>query len=97
MTGHPWLSPFWLEQHPQKPKSSRNRPHASRVSSIKFRKGGHTTMSRVDEYRRYAAECLRIAQETSDPEAKARLLNMAQKWRELGKKAEEGAADDAKP
>ena len=59
--------------------------------------GGATTMSRVAEYRRYAAECLRIAQETSDPEAKARLLNMAQKWRELGKKAEEGAADDAKP
>ena len=43
-------------------------------------------MSRVDEYRRYAAECLRIAQETSDPEAKARLLNMAQKWRELSER-----------
>ena len=52
-------------------------------------------MSRVDEYRRYAAECLRIAQETSDPEPKARLLNMAQKWRELGEKAEEVAASDA--
>ena len=55
---------------------------------------GATTMSRVDEYRRYAAECLRIAQETCDPEAKARLLNMAQKWRELGEKAEEAAASD---
>jgi len=52
-------------------------------------------MSRVDEYRRHAAECLRIAQETRDPEAKARLLNMAQKWRELGEKAEEGAASGA--
>jgi hypothetical protein len=46
-------------------------------------------MSRVDEYRRYAAECLRIAQATSDPEAKGRLLDMAQRWGELGKKAEE--------
>jgi hypothetical protein len=52
-------------------------------------------MSRVDDYRRYAAECLRIAQETCDPEAKARLLDMAQKWRELGEKAEEVAASDA--
>ena len=41
------------------------------------------------------SECLRIAQETSDPEAKARLLNMAQKWRELSEKAEEAAASDA--
>ena len=54
-------------------------------------------MSRVDEYRRYAAECLRIAQETSDPETKARLLNMAQKWRELSEKAEEASASDASP
>jgi len=46
-------------------------------------------MSRTDAYRRYAAECLRIAQETFDPEAKARLLEMAQKLRELGSKGGE--------
>jgi hypothetical protein len=49
-------------------------------------------MPRVDEYRRYAAECLRIAQQISDPKEKGRLLDMAQKWREL---AERAKRDDA--
>jgi hypothetical protein len=49
-------------------------------------------MARVGEYRHYAAECLRIAQETCDPEEKARLVDMAQRWRELSKKAEKAAS-----
>jgi hypothetical protein len=40
-----------------------------------------------ERYRRYAGECLRIAQETVDPADKARLLQMAQAWMKL--------ADDA--
>ena len=45
-------------------------------------------MLRADEYRRYAAECLRIAQQAFDPAEKARLVDMAEKWRELAEKAE---------
>ena len=88
MTGHPWLSPFWVGERPQKRNGSTEPGHAHALVPSNLE--GVNYMSRVDEYRRYAAECLRIAQETSDPDAKARLLNMAQKWRELGKKAEGG-------
>jgi hypothetical protein len=45
-------------------------------------------MARADEYRRYATECIRVAQVTAIPEHKAMLLQMAQKWRELAEKAE---------
>jgi hypothetical protein len=45
-------------------------------------------MRRADEYRQYAAECLRVAQELSASEEKGRLLAMAQKWHELAKQAE---------
>jgi hypothetical protein len=31
----------------------------------------------------YAAECLRIAQETADADQKARLLEMAEAWQRL--------------
>jgi hypothetical protein len=45
-------------------------------------------MTRGDEYRRLAAECLRVAQASNNPNDKALLLEMAQKWRELAKKIE---------
>ena len=45
-------------------------------------------MASDDEYHRYAAECLALAQRTTDPNDKARLLDMAQAWRELAQKRE---------
>jgi hypothetical protein len=45
-------------------------------------------MARADEYRRYAAECLRVAQTTNIPSDKAMMLEMAQKWRELAERSE---------
>ena len=48
-------------------------------------------MARAEKYRRYAAECLRIARTTQDPREKATLLAMADKWRELADKAESDA------
>jgi hypothetical protein len=45
-------------------------------------------MARADEYRRHAAECLRVAQRVSDPNDKALLIQMAQRWRELAEKIE---------
>ena len=36
-----------------------------------------------ERYKEYAAECLRIAQQTSDSAQKARLLEMAEAWQRL--------------
>jgi len=41
----------------------------------------------VDRYKQYAAECLRLAQETSDSAQKARLLEMAEAWQRLAEGA----------
>lgn len=43
-------------------------------------------MDSVDDYRDYAAECLRLAQLAMDPDDKARLIQMAQAWQELADK-----------
>jgi hypothetical protein len=45
-------------------------------------------MARADEYRRYAAECVPVAQTTNNPNDKQMMLEMAQKWRELAEKVE---------
>jgi hypothetical protein len=44
-------------------------------------------MLRAEEYRRYAAECLALAQRTSDTNDRARLLEMANAFNELAAKA----------
>jgi hypothetical protein len=56
-----------------------------RVGSLRF---DGAVMSRAEEYRRYAAECIRVAQVAADPKDKALLLEMAEKWRELAKRAD---------
>ena len=45
-------------------------------------------MTRAEEYRRYAAECLRVAQQIQNANDKTMLLDMAQKWQALAAKAE---------
>jgi hypothetical protein len=40
-----------------------------------------------DRYKQYAAECLRIAQHTTDDAQKARLLEMAEAWHRLAEAA----------
>jgi hypothetical protein len=47
-------------------------------------------MAGVQDYRQYAAELIRIAQHTQNPNDKATLLEMAQRWRELAEKLERG-------
>jgi hypothetical protein len=47
-----------------------------------------TCMHRAEEYRRYAAECLRVAHQSNDPNDKSLLLEMAQRWRELADRVE---------
>ena len=51
-------------------------------------------MARVEEYRRLAAECLRLARRVSEPGDKDLLVQMAVHWRELAAKAQK--RDEAK-
>jgi hypothetical protein len=37
-------------------------------------------MAHTGEYRAHAAECVRLAQQTSDPQSKSSLLDMACAW-----------------
>jgi hypothetical protein len=52
-------------------------------------------MGKAEEYRRFAAECLRIARKIQDHGGKASLLQMAETWRRLAERAEARATDDA--
>jgi hypothetical protein len=45
-------------------------------------------MSRVEEYQRYALECVRVAQDTANPHDKALLLEMARRWLDLAERAQ---------
>jgi hypothetical protein len=45
-------------------------------------------MTPGEEYRQYAAECVRVAQQIQNPHDKALLLDMALRWRELAEKVE---------
>jgi hypothetical protein len=53
-------------------------------------------MARAEDYRRYAAECLALAQRADDPRDRARLLEMAQAFNELAAKAAAGDDQDRK-
>jgi hypothetical protein len=44
-------------------------------------------MARAEEYRRYAAECLALAQRAENPHDRAKLLEMAQAFNQLAAKA----------
>lgn len=44
--------------------------------------------SRSDEYRRFAAECLKIAHAAEDPHFRATFLKMAEVWLDMARKEE---------
>jgi hypothetical protein len=46
-----------------------------------------------EQYKAYAAECLRIAQQTADPALQGRLLEMAEAWQWLAQSAMQRAND----
>jgi hypothetical protein len=51
-------------------------------------------MPNTTEYRAYATKCVRLAQQTNDPESKSSLLDMARAWLALvtqGEKNSEAA------
>ena len=45
-------------------------------------------MGVADEYRRHAGECVRLAQKAQNPNDKALLLTMADKWLRLAEQLE---------
>ena len=45
-------------------------------------------MGKPEDYRRYAAECLRLAQGLRGRAEAAMILEMAERWRRLAKEAE---------
>jgi hypothetical protein len=56
--------------------------------------GGLSRMTSADDFRRYAAECVALAQQMTDPADKAHMLQMAQAWRELAEKLAAKSAGD---
>ncbi len=50
--------------------------------------GRRGCMSPAETYRRYATECLALAQKAATAEDRTHLLQMAQHWRQLADKAE---------
>jgi hypothetical protein len=44
--------------------------------------------SKSDEYRRFAAECLKIAQAADDPPYRATFLKMAEVWLDMARREE---------
>jgi hypothetical protein len=51
-------------------------------------------MRSVDAYLRYAEQCVALAAKSSSPADKARLLQMAQAWRALAAKHDNGKRKD---
>jgi hypothetical protein len=45
-------------------------------------------MTKADEYRRYAAECLALSQRHANADDKARLISMAENWLRMAEVAE---------
>ena len=45
-------------------------------------------MASAAEFRRFAVECLALAQRTSNPDDRFRLLQMAEAWRALANQAQ---------
>ena len=59
-----------------------------------FVSGRGCPVSNPDQYRHHALDCLRLANETSDPGAKAVPLDMAQSWVRLADHAQKNLRTD---
>jgi len=51
-------------------------------------------MTKVEVYRRYAAECVRMAKQAVDPRSKGTLIDMASVWLRLADQAEKNSLAD---
>jgi hypothetical protein len=64
---------------------------------IRLREARDGFMGKVEQYRHYAAECLRLAQQTSVAAEKDTLLGMAEAWRRLAERAETNGKSEGEP
>ena len=65
---------------------------AEAALTLSDQNGAGSVMSRADEYRDYAARCVRLAQKTENQADKAVLLQMAETWRRLAEKIEQSSS-----
>jgi hypothetical protein len=56
---------------------------------------GNGAMGKAEQYRHYAAECIRLAQQSQYPPEKDMLLSMASAWRRLAEHAEKNRQEPA--
>jgi hypothetical protein len=54
-------------------------------------------MGKAEDYRRFAAECLNLAQTAADEAKRALFLQMAQAWLSLAQKEESGTGPNGDP
>jgi hypothetical protein len=52
-------------------------------------------MGKAERYRHYAAECIRLAQQSQYPPEKSMLLRMASTWRRLAEPTENSESTDS--
>lgn len=62
--------------------------YLSALQNVDLKFGGGLPMSRSDEYRRFAAECLKIGQAAKAEGQRALFLEMASTWLALAQKDE---------
>jgi hypothetical protein len=55
---------------------------------------GWGRMASVENYLQYAEQCVALAAKSSNPGDKARLLQMAQAWRDLSTKRDDDKKED---
>ena len=56
--------------------------------------GGETGLSKSEQYRRFARECLRMADEATDHRVQALMIHMAQVWVRLAQRHEAPAEQE---
>ena len=60
---------------------------------MRYHGGALHGMSTTEEYRRHAADCVRVSQTLTKPEDKALLMEMASIWLRLAERAEAASLD----
>src|SRR4051812_16813007 len=68
--------------------------HVVRLEQKNPIRKGPKAMASTDDYRRLAAECLRIAHDSQNPKDRALLLRMAESWIRLAERSEERSLSD---
>ena len=58
------------------------------MASVLLGSTGVTGLSKSEQYRRFARECLRMADEATDPRVQALFFHMAQVWARLAQQHE---------